>query len=177
MSVYRFKVAEGEPKEIQFLGTALNSMFMYEFTVNRQTDERYELVARSYTEDVVSDIRKPKLIRAASEVNNMYNLGCNIAEYEGYVAPAEVEPERFATVNDAIVTCNLDAYYYDFIMQGKDVKPDFAMQYAFIYGKKPTDEQLKVFTDFMCGRATMFDVDKVCGKDAEQSGQTGPNNN
>lgn len=175
MSVYRFKVASGDPKEIKFLETALRSMFMYEFTINEPKADSHELVARSYTEDEVSDIRKPKLIRAAGEVKNRFGLEIDVDGYEKVDSQA-VEVERFASIDEAIDVCGLHGYYADLVARKIDGKPDFERQYKFIYGKAPTKAQLEVFTDFMCGRTTMEHVVALCGKDAEGNSQAGPNN-
>ena len=155
MSVYIIPVASGSEKELKFMELALNAMFMMEFRVDRNGQNGHDLLARSYTEDEVSDIRKPKLIRAASELKNRYNLECKVNEYDGYSKPEQVEIERFASFDDAARECEFDAFYCDMVTMGKDAKPNFEMQYKFIYGTKPTAEQLKAFEDFMTGKTTM----------------------
>ena len=176
MSVYRFKVASGDINEIKFLEVALKSMFMFEFSVDQVKKDEAELIARSYTEDEVSDIRKPKLIKVASELKKDFELSVDIEGYDASMARQNLEVERFGTYTDAVFECNLDKYYFDIVYGGMD-KPNFEMQYRFIYGKTPTKEQLEVFKDFMNGRTTMEHVVKLCGKDAEENQQAGPSNN
>ena len=155
MSVYIIPVASGNEKELNFMQLALNAMFMMEFRVDKKGNEGFELLARSYTEDEVSDVRKPKLIRAASEVKDRYNLECKVNDYAGYSKPEKLEIERFASFDDAARECEFDAFYCDMVTMGNDAKPNFEMQYKFIYGTKPTAEQLKAFEDFMTGKTTM----------------------
>ena len=173
MSVYIIPVATGEKNEMKFLELALNSMFMMEFRVDEYSKDNSELLARSYTEDEVSDIRKPKLIRAADELKNRYGLTCKIGEYAGYQKPETVEIERFASFDEAVSECDLDAFYCDMVTCGKDAKPDFEMQYKFIYGKKPTEAQLKAYVDFMTGKTTMNKFVEI--NDAEKTAK-GPVN-
>lgn len=154
MSVYIIPVATGAEKELDFMKLALNAMFMMEFRVDRKGKDGFELLARSYTEDEVSNVRKPKLLRTASELKSRYNLGCEV-NAEGVEKSMPVEIERFASFDEAVAECDLDAFYCDMVTCGKDVKPDFEMQYKFIYGKKPTAEQLKAYIDFMTGKTTM----------------------
>ena len=156
MSVYIIPVATGEKEEMKFMELALNAMFMMEFRVDEHSKENNELLARSYTEDEVSDVRKPKLIRAASELKDRYGLSCKIGEYAGYQKPEAVEIERFTSFDEAVADCDLDAFYCDMVTCKKDAKPNFEMQYKFIYGKKPTEAQLKAYEDFMTGKTTMF---------------------
>lgn len=154
MSVYMIPVATGEKEEMKFMELALNAMFMMEFRVDEHSKTNNELWARSYTEDEVSDIRKPKLLRAAGELKNRYNLACDVNQ-EGVAKTAPVEIERFASFDEAVSECDLDAFYCDMVTCGREAKPNFEMQYKFIYGKTPTEAQLKAFEDFMTGKTTM----------------------
>lgn len=176
MSVYRFKVASGDPKEIKFLETALRSMFMFEFSIDEPRKDSHELIARSYTDDEVSDVRKPKLIKVASELKKDFELSVDIEGYDSSMTRQNPEVERFGSYADAIYECNLDKYYFDIVYGDNVFEPNFEMQYKFIYGKTPSKEQLEVFTDFMMGRTTMEHVVKLCGKDAEEKEQVGPAN-
>ncbi len=175
MSVYRFRLASGEPKDIKFMQTALRAMFMFELSIDEPKGMPHELIARSYTEDDVSDMRKPKLVRAAGELKNRYGLNVEVDGYEK-AAAEDLIIERYATFDDAVAICGLDAYYADMVANKTDGTPDFEMQYKFIYGKAPSKAQLEVFTDFMCGRTTMEHVVALCGKDAEAKNQAGPVN-
>ena len=166
MSVYIIPVASGNEKELNFMELALNAMFMMEFRVDEHSKANNELWARSYTEDEVSDIRKPKLLRAAGELKNRYNLACDVNQ-EGVAKTTPVEIERFASFDEAVAECDLDAFYCDIVTCGKQAKPNFEMQYKFIYGKAPTAAQLKAYEDFMTGKITMFKFAEI--NEAEQN--------
>ena len=80
---------------------------------------------------------------------------------------APVEIERFASFDEAVSECDLDAFYCDMVTCGKEAKPNFEMQYKFIYGKTPTEAQLKAYEDFMTGKITMFKFAEI--NEAEQN--------
>lgn len=172
MSVYIIPVATGKENELKFMEAALNAMFMMEFRVDKKGNDGFELLARSYTEDEVSDVRKPKLIRAASEVKDRYGLSCGVNEYEGYNKPQNVEIERFASFDEAVNKCGLDAYFFDVVTSGKEAKPNFEMQYTFIYGAKPTEKQLKAYVEFMTGKISMNKF--ISENEAEQANKSAP---
>lgn len=106
-----FAVAAGETENIKKFKEALAKMFCFEFMADEDANKQAVLYAKSYTEDLETEKRRPYVIKAAKELMDKYEVPVILGYYEGYQEPMHAIVEKYKNFYEAIDKGGIDAIF------------------------------------------------------------------